>query len=576
MFGTIRRHQTWLWAIIIVVIIISFVFLFSPDVGWGKAGRTERNPFGTIDGKAVTEQEFRQSGSDVRMLYFFRNGKWPEQDERARQTEFDVNQQALQRLIWLAKVREEKIRASDEAVGLLAQRLLGPKTPVDAFVKEYLQPGGISELGFERFLRNQAAIEQLAPVAGLSGQLIPPREIESLYREEHEELELQAIFLFVSNYLANVTVSEPALLQWYTNNMSSFRIPEKVRVSYVDLNSTNFLAEADKEQAGVTNLSAAVEQVYLKQGAEAFKDESGKTLSKEEALKKIKDLDRHQRAMKAAYRKAIEFASKLYDEKDHRVEGFEKFAAAQGLPTRVSAPFDELDGPTDLKVPETFSRLAFALTNKEEAVAFQPVEGENSFYVVAFKERIPSSSPSLESIRPKVVERYRLIEAQKLLRQAALSFQVKLTDGLTQGKTFAVLATEAGFKVVSLPPLARVTRELPDLPENISLPQVKNVAFSLQPGKASSYMPAPSMDGGYFLFLRGKLPIKETEMKKNLPEYAASMRLQRQNEAFGMWLEAAQKRSGADLPLDRNSRQGAPTRGKPPGSKPAGAPPKTR
>ena len=30
MFGTIRKHQTWLWAVIITLTIISFVVFFSP------------------------------------------------------------------------------------------------------------------------------------------------------------------------------------------------------------------------------------------------------------------------------------------------------------------------------------------------------------------------------------------------------------------------------------------------------------------------------------------------------------------------------------------------------------------
>jgi peptidyl-prolyl cis-trans isomerase D len=570
MFGTIRKHQNWLWAIIITGTIVSFLVWFSPDAKWRGHGRGP-SELGSIDGRPITSQEFRQAYDETRLLYFLNFQKWPENDERARQMDFDVEQQAFLRLVRLAKVKEEKIQVSDETVGLLAQRLLGPKTPLDAFVKEILQPRGLTEADFERFLRNDAAIQQLGAVAGLSGRLLPPRELEAAYREEHEELDLQAVFFSVSNYLASVSINEPAVRLWYTNSMALFRVPEKVRVSYIDFDRTNFMAEVDKEMAKITNLNARIEQSYLKQDPEAFKDETGKVLSKEAALKKIKAAEIDKAAMVFAARKANDFASKLYDEKDHRAEAFEKYAASNGWPSRLSEPFDQADGPADLKVSENFARVAFALTNKDEAIAFQPVEGETGFYIFAAKEFIPSSNPPFESIREKVVERYRYSEAQKLTRQAALGFQARLTNGLAQGKSFATLATESVFRVISLPPISRAMRQAPGLPENISLPQLKNVAFSLQVSNASSYI--PSLDGGYFLYLRGELPLDETRMKADLAEYAAGIRAQRQSEAFGMWFEA-QKKAGVDLPLTRNTRQGAPAGGRPVGGKPGGTRPR--
>jgi len=43
MFGTIRKHQTWLWAIIITLTIISFVIYFGPQSRVSQ-GRADRGP----------------------------------------------------------------------------------------------------------------------------------------------------------------------------------------------------------------------------------------------------------------------------------------------------------------------------------------------------------------------------------------------------------------------------------------------------------------------------------------------------------------------------------------------------
>jgi hypothetical protein len=567
MFGTIRKHQSWLWAIIITGTIVSFLVWFSPDARWG-GGRSGKGEFGSIDGRAVTLQEYRQAYNETRLLYFLNYQKWPDNDERARQMGFDVENEAYMRLLRLAKVKEEKIQVSDEVVGQLVQRLLGPKMPLDSFVKEILLPHGVSEADFERFLRNDAAIQQLGAVAGLAGKLIPPREIETDYREQHEELSLEAVFFTVSNYMAGVTVTETNLLRYYSNNLERFQVPEKVRVSYVDFNRTNFYPEVDKRFAEITNLNLQFEQAYQRQDPASFTNELGKVLSKEEAIQKMKDAERNKAAWVIAARKANEFASKLYDEKDHHVEAFEKFAAAQGWPARVSAPFDQEDGPSDLKVPEAFARMAFAMTNKEEAIRFQPAEGEDGFYVFAVKEWIPSFNPPFESIRAKVAERYRFAEAQRLARLAGASFQLKLTNGLAEGKSFSALVTEAGLKVTPLPPISRATREAPDLPQNIYLPQLKNVAFNLQVGKASPYL--PTMEGGFILYLRTKLPVNETKMKGELAEFTAGMSAQRQNEAFGLWFR--KQAEHADLPINRATKQ-APGPAKAPAPKPPAGPP---
>lgn len=553
MFGTFRKHQTWLWAIIIVVIVISFVIYFDPSARWSGQGRM-RSELGTIDGQPVTIHDYQQAQRETRLLYFLNFQKWPEADtEHARQMNFDVENEAYMRLIRLAKVKQEKIQISDEAVAQLAQRILGPKIPLDTFVKEALLPAGVTEQDFERFLRNDAAIQQLGMVAGLPGKLVPPREIEAGYREDHEEVALDAVIFSVSNYLSSVSVTESNLLQWYSNNASLFRVPEKARVSYVEFARSNYFAEADKQLAEITNLNFQIEQAYAKQDPSAFKDSDGKVLSKEAAIQKIKDNDRNARAMRQAMRLANDFAGEFYDQPSHTLTNFESFAAKKGIKVRVSEPFDEVEGPQELKVGEDFARTAFALTNKDEAVAFKPAQGEEGFYVYALKEIIPSMNPSFTDIRAKVVERYRFAEAQKLVRMAGYNFQFRLTNGLAQGKTFMQAVTESSLKATSLPPISRATRQPPEQwPDNLYLPQVKNVAFGLQDGKASPYV--PTMDGGFVLYLRSRMPISETRLKSELAEYAGAIRAQRQNEAFGLWFRRAAER--ADLPINRPGAKG--------------------
>ena len=65
MIGTIRKHSTVLWVVIIVVVVIAFVFwgVQSPQ-GPSTAGR-----YGTINGETVTEKAFNDARREVLLRY---------------------------------------------------------------------------------------------------------------------------------------------------------------------------------------------------------------------------------------------------------------------------------------------------------------------------------------------------------------------------------------------------------------------------------------------------------------------------------------------------------------------------
>jgi hypothetical protein len=148
----------------------------------------------------------------------------------------------------VAKVKEAGIQVSDETVGMFAKRLLGDY-PLAEFTKTVLQPRGLSPEDFERFVRNDAGIQQLSALVGMAGKLVTPAEAEVIYRREHQELGGEIVFFNLSNYLGRVTVTNEALGQWYTNHMAQYRTPEQITIRYVEFARSNFLAEADKQLA---------------------------------------------------------------------------------------------------------------------------------------------------------------------------------------------------------------------------------------------------------------------------------------------------------------------------------------
>ncbi len=524
MFGTIRRHQTWLWVIIITLTIISFVIFFSP---YSKlSGNTTGNlDLGMVNGRPIGREEFLDAQRDIYLRYFITHGEWP-RDAEAKRTGFDANRESYNQLVLIEKMKDLNIQVSNEAIARLAATILR-SSPYETFVDKILKPQGFSGSDFERFLRHELAIQQLIGVMGLGGKLITPQEAEARYRREQQELATEAVFFGASNYLASVVVAPELVGRFYTNQMSRYRLPERVQVRYVQYELTNFFAEAEQELAKMTNLNALVERIYEERGTNYYREAK----SPAEAKERIKEDMRKELAMRGARKVAAAFATELTEQSPQRAENLDQLAARSNLTVKVTAPFDLQDGPLELRVPPNFSRAAFALTEQEPFS--NPIVGQDAVYVLGFQKKYPSEIQPLASIQEQVNADYRFTQAIQMARQAGTNFFATLTAGLAQGKTFGAVCAEAGVTPVTLPAFSQATRALPQIEDRVSLGQLKQVARVTPPGKTSDFI--PTSDGGLVLHVVSQLPLDENKLKAELPAYLVYVRQNRQAEVFNEW-----------------------------------------
>lgn len=545
MFGTIRKHQQWLWWIVVVVIIVSFVIYFNP--GQSNSGRGGGGTgLGTINGRVITPQQLRDAQQETRLLYFLNFRNWPEKDERASQMGFDLDREAHLRLLRVAKAQEANVHVADSTVGELARRLIG-EVPLDKFTKELLLPNGLTADDFERFVRHDAEIQQLSAVVGAAGRLVTPAEAEELYRRDHQELAADVAIFNVSNYMSRVATTNGVLTTWYSNQMARYRTPEMVRVSYMEFPRTNFLAEAEKQFETITNLNLRLEEVYYKAGTNAFKDTNGNILPRDKAIAKIKEDERDKLAFFYARKKASEIGSQLYDEaaktpenQPLRADLFESIARTNNAAVKVTIPFDIEEGPTNLSVGVNFARVAFSLNSSNNPISFQPLDGEDGYFLIALKDTIPGFNQPYEAVRARVEDDYRHAQAFRMMYQ-------EVGDSLTLGKSLPEVAALAKVPVVTLPPISRSTETLTNLHPMLNLRQLRSVMFSLEPGKTSSFLPAPP-DGGYVVRVNARIPIDEAKLKTELPKFTAELRYYKQNEIFNQWFRRQAEKAQATLP----------------------------
>jgi len=547
MIGTLRKHQTWLWAIIITFTVISFVWYFSPYQRMTGARRGPAN-LGSVNGERISEEEYVKARREVFLRTFFMTGNWP--DEDAKKQGGEIDRDTYQWLLLIQKENQLGVHISADVVAQAAKGMMrqfqraGINSP-EMFLKQVLEPRGFTADDLERFVRHYIGVQELIGTIGLSGKLVTPQEIRDLFKREHEEVATAAVFFSASNYLAGTTAPPDAVMQFYTNRQAAYRIPERVQVSYVSFDLTNYLAEANQALARMTNLDQKIEEAYGVGGTNFLNEVKARSL--QEAKVKVREARRKEFEMQAARKQATEFATPLFDMEPARADNLDKLAKEKGLVARVTAPFDLQDGPKELEVGADFAQKAFARTPEDPFAG--PILGQDSVYVIALGKKLPSEVPPLDQIRAQVVKDYQYNQALDAARKAGAAFYQTLTNGLAQGKTVAAICAEAKLQLVEVPPFSLSTRELPQVEDHLPLNQYKQIAFTAPLGKVSPFQ--MTTEGGVIVYVNSKLPLDEANMNASLPAFANSVRQSRQNEAFNDWFRREAEKGLRDTPLAR-------------------------
>jgi hypothetical protein len=558
MIGTIRKHSQWLWGIIITVVIISFVVFFSPDANLGR-GRGGEADYGTIYGQPIKRDDLAQAYTDARIGYFFMSGgQWPERDDRARMFGFNLDSEARQRLLLNHLAKQQGIDVGDSAVAQEIKNIFtSPETGAfnlqqyDSFVNQRLAAGGVGEASFERFLKNDLSRQQLARMLGISGKLITDRAAEGFYRRENESVLTEFVFLGSSNNLAKVKLDDALLRAYHTNNLTTYRIPERVAVHFVYFPYTNHTAEADKLLTANTNLNALMLAHYTT-NTFRYRDTNRTALTFDQAKDQIRAEFLDGATARLGNQKAAEFANEVFKQAN-KAESLLKLAAQKGMAVKVTEPFTEVDGPTLTNAPANFARTAFGLS-ADEALG-QMLSGSDGVYLIAFKDRLKPVDPPFEQVKARVTEDYRKAQATELTLQEGTKVVQAANDALAKGKSFKDTCKELGHVPLEVPAFSRNSKSI-EIVESRGLmtEEFRDLVFTLAAGKVSSFR--PTSGGGFIAHVKSFEPVPDPQVKLELAKFAESLRDNRANYAFREWLGREVERSGVMAPLQRQAKSG--------------------
>lgn len=556
MFATLRRNKTWLWGILIIVVIVAFVIFFSPDVNL-RPGEGGTATVAQMDGKGIPQDEFSTIAREASLRYFINNGQMPQEGHGG----WDIETQAKQRLFLKDRAAKYGIRTSPEAAVVWLKNFPAFKDKNGEFSPKLydsavatLNRYGFSRYELESFAASEMAISQLIASFGAPGVMLSPRSVKNSLEESKQLIVTElAVFPF-TNYNAEVSLNETNLTRFYTNRMSTYRIPEKIQIKYVTFPATNYLQEGIKhlEEKQKKTFDELIAQVYAESDPESFTDEDGKPLSADAAKAKIREQSEKTVSLQAARLAAGTFVKKYFEKDNPTEKDFTDAAAESGYTVQLSEPFSVREAPPGLDLTTTFSRSAFKL---DATNAFLPPNvGTTNVYAICFAQKIQSTLPAYTNVAAKVREDYLLNETRNKARSVASKFRVALTNGLAKGDSFDALCTKSNIHCITLPDFT-INEDSVDVELPIEWNQITRTVYSLPNGAVST--PIGQTNNICLLYVKERKPANAEDIQKELKDYTAQLNNNGLNSAFQEWFSIEYEKADVKTATDINKEKEA-------------------
>lgn len=252
MFEFIRTHKRLMQVFLMLLIVPSFVLVGVSSYQSGDAS----TGVAMVDGRKITQQEWEEA--QRQQMDRYRQTMGEQFDQKMFETP-EARQAVLDNLI-AERALEAEIKRSHLTVNdaTLAQTIAGIeafKKPDGSFdmeqYKAVLAAQGMSPAMFDARMRRDLAMQQLNNAVQASA-FVPRTVAKRLSDVNDQEREVQELVFPVSDFVAQVKVTDDMVKAYYDKNAALFAVPERARVEYVVLD-----AAAVESQVAVSDAEVA-------------------------------------------------------------------------------------------------------------------------------------------------------------------------------------------------------------------------------------------------------------------------------------------------------------------------------
>ena len=444
------KHNKILFGIFSFVIIISFVWFFTPGVDGSMFFEGNGSPnmvVGKVMGREMKLKEYRKNVERKAIVLSLTYNMAP--------TAFmDLdNDETFARVVFGEAAKVYGLSASDKEVVEFLRNLPQfrdakgefSNAKYEEFVKKNLAESGLGAKDLEEAVREELAMRKLTEL--LNGVVITADESSKYLDQVMEKVSARAVAFPAADFEKKVKVSEKEMQDYYKANGKTLLTSPRVKGIYVKFAYKDAIAKvkvSDKE----------AREYYKKNEADFRKD--GKTRPyaavKNEIVKKIKT-EKGEKASLDAARSLRDKLYKLSGETENgkdQLDAFRKLCKEAKCKLVDTGYLDEKSIAVAGTGNEPMLVSALFGTNDRYPVS-RSVRGNSGAFVGAVTERIPAKQAAYAAVKGEIRRAIVINKSRRLAEEAARNFAAGMTASKNPAKDLASLAVKAGGKIIAIP-----------------------------------------------------------------------------------------------------------------------------
>lgn len=528
-----ERHGRKTFAVITGIIIVTFVLYFSPGFDFFGLLSHKSKVSSILEGTNISRDEINKQTDYVVLQSMLKFPGLSMENSDYRQYAYS---QALQNIFLLRAAAKKGINVDDKAVADAQRDVQAFKkdgkfsmAEYERFVKEKLEPYGLSKQDLDNAVRNELILKKLEEEIK-SAVVTTPSEIRTAYDVAKEIIKVKSFVFDKKDYLNEVTVDDESLQTFFNTKKDDYKIAPKSKAHVFKFDYANFEEEAKKSITDdeVQSHYDKTKYRYRENNEVQPLDKVREKVVKDLAEKKAKDM---------AMDKAHAFAKEAYDnfeklsDNSAALAAIKKLADEQGIYHADTNLFG-----SDETTIENFGGEPTLVKEISKLYLDSPVsdavKGFKSAFVAFLLERVDERPAELSEVKSKVEEDFKNEKAALRAREKAREAALSITKALADGKTF-----EEASKDIKNEDIKEFTADSSAPGRNGSL--IADLARKTNKGAISEVNDLP--DGALFVFVENKSVPTEDDFKKDEATFSKQYKDEKENAAYQEYINTILK-----------------------------------
>tara|TARA_B100001248_G_scaffold262737_1_gene262002 strand:- start:3715 stop:5310 length:1596 start_codon:yes stop_codon:yes gene_type:complete len=479
----LQRHYQWLFILLLIVVIISFVFTIgaAPGISSGRSNK-KRDFYGfNLNDESDTQELFHGSALSV----YLTTGSFPESKHSMEETLL-----ARAVLLHVADTLQIPEPTEEELIAFIQSRPAFQGITGNFDQGRYEEFVAMAESGFKSenarvFMAQDMRIEKAVSALRDPGY-ITPFEVQQQAELMGTQWSLLVASLDYESFSPEMNIAEEDLRSFYEENAHSYTLSERAVATYINFDADPFETEiAAPTEDELMSFWSSNPNLFTAESFEDSRDTIAAAFVREQAKRKASE-------------RAMEFAYALYNQNiAYGTDAFTVLLKKHGLALKSLPPFTEEDLNTlgmQQSLPYNLLAQAFALNDTH--YYSEPIPTVDGSAILFYEGMLPTTIPAFSSVRERVENDYKLIQKRRLFAEKAIQLEDELRAALSSGKSFEQATGKAGLSTQAYEPFS--IRTAPNELDSAFLAEIKH----FDSGEMTSMVPTPQ--GGSFIFVEDK------------------------------------------------------------------------